>query len=228
MKNGRIYTFSFGNYLACLEAKNGKVIWRKTKDNDSKLFATIGDYSPRQDWRTNWRTTAYLQCSDQALYFAGPQINKLLAVSTKTGEILWENPYNNFQLILRDEGVYGFSGQIDKGHPSLKFASLTGEVLEKFKSGRRACTRPTGSIDAVFYRASGGSQRFDIATGRAQLVSPMRAQCHDGITVANGLLYFWPSVCDCNLTIYGITCLGPAGNFDFSQSAKGKKASEKS
>ena len=227
MKNGRIYTFSFGNYLACLEAKNGKVIWRKTKDNDSKLFATIGDYSPRQDWRTNWRTTAYLQCSDQALYFAGPQINKLLAVSTKTGEILWENPYNNFQLILRDEGVYGFSGQIDKGHPSLKFASLTGEVLEKFKSGRRACTRPTGSIDAVFYRASGGSQRFDIATGRAQLVSPMRAQCHDGITVANGLLYFWPSVCDCNLTIYGITCLGPAGNFDFSQSAKGKKRLKK-
>jgi len=47
----------------------------------------------------------------------------------------------------------------------------------------------------------------------------MRAQCQDGVTVANGLLYWWPSVCDCNLTLYGMTCLGPAGTFDFEQSA---------
>ncbi len=227
MKNNRIYIFSFGNYLACLDAKNGNVMWRRDKANDSKLFASIGDYSHRQDWRTNWRTTAYLKCSDQVLYFAGPQINKTLAVSAKNGAILWENPYNNFQLILRDGCVYGFSGQIDEGHPSMKFASLTGEVLKRFKSGRRACTRPTGAIDAVFYRARGGSQRFDIETGRAQLVSPMRAQCHDGVTIANGLLYWWPSVCDCNLTIYGITCLGPAGNFKFSQPAKENDRLEK-
>jgi outer membrane protein assembly factor BamB len=47
----------------------------------------------------------------------------------------------------------------------------------------------------------------------------MRPPCHDGVTIANGLLYFWPSVCDCQLTLYGITCLGPAGNFDFSPRA---------
>ena len=41
----------------------------------------------------------------------------------------------------------------------------------------------------------------------------MRAQCQDGVTIANGLLYWWPSTCDCNLTLYGITCLGPAGDF---------------
>jgi hypothetical protein len=51
--------------------------------------------------------------------------------------------------------------------------------------------------------------------GKPQLVSPMRAQCQDGVMIANGLLYWWPSVCDCNLTLYGVTCLGPAGGFDF-------------
>jgi outer membrane protein assembly factor BamB len=39
------------------------------------------------------------------------------------------------------------------------------------------------------------------------------------VTIANGLLYWWPSVCDCQLTLYGITCLGPAGDFDFSPRA---------
>ena len=47
----------------------------------------------------------------------------------------------------------------------------------------------------------------------------MRAQCQDGVTIANGLLYWWPSTCDCNLTLYGITCLGPAGDFRFDQPA---------
>jgi outer membrane protein assembly factor BamB len=45
----------------------------------------------------------------------------------------------------------------------------------------------------------------------------MRAQCQDGVTIGNGLIYWWPSVCDCNLTLYGITSLGPAGNFDFAR-----------
>ena len=47
----------------------------------------------------------------------------------------------------------------------------------------------------------------------------MRPNCHDGVTIANGLLYWWPSVCDCQLTLYGITCLGPAGDFDFTARA---------
>ena len=227
MKNGRIYIFRFDAYLACLNAKTGEVIWRKTPDNAPKLFAALGPYSNRQDWRTNWRTTCYLKCSDKALYFAGPQVDKLLAVSTKDGSVLWENPYNNFQLVLRDDGLYGLSGQNDMGSLSMKFNPLTGKVLAKLNTGRRACTRPTGTLDAIFYRASGGSTRLDIASGHPQLVSPMRPPCHDGVTIANGLLYWWPSVCDCQLSIYGITSLGPAAEFDFSARATEAKRLEK-
>ena len=218
MKNGRIYIFRFGSYLTCLDASTGKPIWRKTPDNAPTLFESLGTYLNRQDWRSNWRTTNYLQCSDKAVYFAGPQIGKLLAVSAEDGSILWENAYSNFQLILRDDGLYGISGQIDK-HPSKIFDPLTGRVLAEINKSRRACTRPNGSADAIFFRAQGGSVRLDLATKRPQWISPMRPPCHDGVTIANGLLYFWPSVCDCQLTLYGITCLGPAGNFNFSPRA---------
>ena len=226
MKNGRIYAFRFGAFLACLDAKTGNIMWRKTPGNAPKLFKSLGTYLNRQDWRTNWRTTCYLKCSDQAIYFAGPQVGKLLAVSAEDGNILWENAYSNFQLVLRDDVLYGLSGQIDK-HPSKKFAALTGEVLAEIDQARRACTRPTGSADAIFFRAGGGSVRVDLASNRPQWISPMRPPCHDGVTIASGLLYFWPSVCDCQLTLYGITCLGPAGDFDFSPRATEAERLEK-
>ncbi len=226
MKNGRIYIFRFGSYLACLDAKTGNDIWRKTPDNAPKLFESLGTYLNRQDWRTNWRTTAYLKCSDKALYFAGPAIGKLLAVSAEDGSILWENEYSNFQLVLRDDGLYAISGQIDK-HPSKKFDALTGRVLAEINQPRRACTRPTGSTDAVFFRAEGGSVRLDVASNQPQWISPMRPPCQDGVTIANGLLYWSPFVCDCQLTIYGFTCLGPAGDFDFSPRATEEQRLEK-
>ena len=218
LKSGRVFAFSFGNYLTCLEAKTGNQVWRQTPESAPELFRAIGPYSKRQDWRTNWRTTAYLRCTDQALYFAGPTIEKLLAVSAQDGHVLWQHPYNNYQLILQENVLYGISGQIDK-EPSRAFDPLTGKILHEIVVGRRACTRPTAASDAIFFRAGEGSTRLDLAQGRPQLVSPMRPNCHDGVTVAHGLLYWWPSVCDCNLTLYGITCLGPAGQFDYSQAA---------
>jgi len=213
-----IYAFRHGAYLSCIDARSGRELWRKTKDNAPALFEAIGPYLNRQDWRTNWRTTAYLRCSDMALYFAGPPIGQLLAVDADDGRILWQHPYGNYQLVLHADGLYALSGQIDS-ELSRKFDPITGQVLAEIKLGRRACTRPTGAIDAVFCRANGGSTRLDAASNEPGLVSPMRAQCQDGVTIANGLLYWWPSVCDCNLTLYGITCLGPAGKFDFAQPA---------
>ena len=219
LKNGRIYAFRFGGYLTCLEAKTGRVLWRKTPGHAPELFEALGPYSNRQGASWNWRTTAYLKCSDEALYFAGPQVSKLVAVSTQEGRVLWQHPYNNFQLIIREDALYGISGQNDEGNLSKKFDPLTGRILAEFRTGRRACTRPTGALDAIFYRARGGSTRFDLATGNPQLLSPMRPPCHDGVTIANGLLYWWPSVCDCQLTLYGITCLAPARGFDFQSRA---------
>lgn len=214
MKNGRIFAFRFGTYLTCLDAKTGQVLWRKTKDNAPEFFKTLGEYLPRQGWQTNWRTTVYLKCSERALYFAGPQLVKLLAISTKDGRILWQHPYDNFQLIIRSDGLYAISGPWGN-NLSKKFDPLTGEVVAELPTGRRACTRPTGTSDSILFRAMGGSVRFDLASARPRWLSPMRPPCHDGVTVANGLLYWWPFACDCQLTLNGLTCVGSAGNFDF-------------
>jgi len=226
MKNNRIFLFRWGEYLSCINAKTGKEIWRKTSENDSTLFKTIGTYLQRQGYQTNWRTTNYLMCSEDALYFAGPQVGKLLAVSTKDGSILWENPFDNFQLVLRDDGLYGIGGPW-RNNVSKKFDPLTGEILAELPFGRRACTRPNGSADAIFFRASGGTVRLDITSSQPQWISPMRPSCMDGVTIANGLLYWWPYVCDCQLSIYGITCLGPAGDFTFNAEATEAERLEK-
>lgn len=218
LKNGKIFLFHFGEYLTCLSARDGREIWRKTKEKHSEFFEKIGPYLRRQGFKWNWRTRNYLMASDDVIYFAGPQIDKLLAISTKDGSILWENSYNNFQLVLREEGLYGISGPW-RDKASKLFNPLTGEILADVPTARRACTRPNGATDAILFRASGGTVRLDLAKNEQQWISPMRPPCQDGVTVANGMLYWWPSVCDCQLSIYGVTGVSSAGDFNFSQAA---------
>ena len=156
MSHGRIYAFRFNAFLACLDARSGKPVWRKTPADDPALFAAVGPALNRQDWRTNWRTTAYVKCSDKALYFAGPPVGKLVAVSTSDGHVLWQHAYSNYQLVLREEGLYGLAGQMGAEvglvgafrqdlaripEPSRKFEPLTGEVLAEIKLGPAAPAR---------------------------------------------------------------------------------------
>ncbi len=226
MSDGRIYAYRYGAFLTCLDTATGDVLWRKSKENDPQLFETMGGYLPRQGWQTNWRTAAYLKCSRQALYFAGPQMDKLLVLSTQDGSVLWQHPYDNFQLILRPEAAYAISGPWGN-NISKKFDPLTGEVLAELPTGRRACTRPTSTSDSIIYRAMGGTVRFDVADAQPRWLSPMRPACHDGVTIANGLLYWWPYVCDCQLNLYGVTCLGSAGDFDFTPNWRDSKRLQK-
>ena len=218
MKNNRIYLFRFDSYLTCLNAKTGKIIWRKTKEKNPDLFQILGHDLNRQGYVTNWRTTDYVMCSDDALYCAGPQVQKLIALSTKDGSVLWQNDFNNFQLVLRKEGLFGISGPW-KNNESKMFDPLTGDVLADLPASRRACTRPNGSVDAIFYRANGGTIRLDIEDKEQQWISPMRPPCHDGVTISNGMLYWGPYVCDCQLTMYGMIGLCPAGEYKFNQKA---------
>lgn len=226
MKNGRIYIFRHFSFLACLDTKSGDVIWRKSMDDDPELFELIGKRLEGQGWQNNWRTAAYLKCSDKALYFAGTAVDKLVALSVEDGSVLWSYPYGRFQLVLRDDVLYA-AGATRDSSAGKKFNALTGEILGDIDMGRRACTRPTGSADAIFYRAAGGTVRFDVATDTPQWISPMRPNCHDGVTIANGLLYWWPSVCDCNNILYGVTSLGPAGDFEFNREATNSERLEK-
>jgi len=226
LKDDCLFLFRFGSFLTCLDPADGAVKWRKSAETDPAFFKALGRNLNRQDWRTNWRTTVYAKTDGKVLFLAGPMFEKLFAISARDGSILWTDPYDNYQLVLRREGLFGISGPWGKIHTRC-FDPLSGKVLGVYAVSRRACTRPCGSIDAIFFRAMGGTVRLDVASGTAQWVSPMRAQCHDGVTIANGLLYWWPSVCDCQLTLYGITCLGPAGDFDFTAKAREEERLER-
>lgn len=217
--DGRLFAFRFGEYLTCIDARNGQPLWRKTPENDPTLFERIGQPLPRQGWQTNWRTASYLKYGHGALFFAGPQMGKLLVLSADDGRVLWHDAYDNFQLILRDDALYAIGGGKWGENISRKFAPLTGEVLAELPLGRRACTRPTATEQDIYFRAMGGTVRFNDAIGRPLWISPMRPECHNGVIIANGSLYWSPYVCDCQLTLNAFVGLAPARDFDFTQDA---------
>jgi len=220
MKNGRFYFCRFSEYLVCLDAKSGEEIWRKTSENDPKLFAAIGPYCPYEHARTGWRSTVFLRCSDQALYFAGPQVFDVTAVSADDGRHLWTyRAQRNPHVLIRDDGLYivgagGLNGDTHKLNP------LTGEILASYTISRAGCTRVTGTTDSIFFRGGGdGTLRLDPASGKMQWISPMRPGCFTGTIVADGHLYWTPWACDCNLQMFGVIGCRPAGNFQFDQPA---------
>ena len=220
MKNGRMYFCHFSKYLVCLDAKTGKEIWRRTAEKNSKLFKAIGPYCPYEAWSTGWRTTVYLRCSDEALYFTGPQVFDVTAVSTEDGRHLWTyHAERNPHVLIRDDAVYIVGAQSLKGDTH-KLDPLTGEVLASYDIARRACVRVTGSADSILFRSHGdGTERLDPITGKTQWISPMRPSCFIGTLISDGHLYWTPWVCDCNLQMFGMICCGPAGEFKFDQAA---------
>lgn len=225
MKNGRIYLCSFGKVVACLDARNGKTLWEITPKKDTVPFAAIGPYRPTHGYVQGWKSTVYLRCTDQALYFVGPEVYRLTALSTEDGHVLWTYPVRDLHVVVREEGLYAIGPQKEKGE-ILRMDPLTGEILETFPIHRRACTRTTGGLDSLYFRAFDGTVRFDIASGKPQWISPMRPSCQVGVLVANGLLTWVPWACDCGLQMFGAIACAPAGDFDFSQEARAEERLE--
>ncbi len=218
MKNDRLFLFRFGSYLTALNTGTGEAIWRKTASKDPEFFETFGEYFWRQGAGSNWKTVTYAKCSDRALYFAGPQMRKLLAVSTEDGSVLWEDPYDNYQLILDRDAVYA----VPFGNKAAckKFEALTGKVLAEYRIGRSNCTRPTANAEGIYFRRQGeGTLRFDLRAARSGRISAMRPSCTDGVVTANGSLFWFPWVCDCNISMYGMMSVASAGSFEFSRQA---------
>ena len=218
MKNGRIYLGRFGEYLACLNAKDGKELWRKTAEKDAELFKAIGPYRPGHGYIGGWKSTVYLKCTDEAIYFVGPQVHHLTAVSARNGKLLWTDGRKDLHVVIRKDGLYTIASQAGRGE-CRKLEPLTGKVLKRYRLKRRACTRSTGTADGILFRAGGGSVRLDLPSGKAQWISPMRPSCHVGVVIAGGHLYWMPWACDCNLQMFGVICCGPAGAFKFNATA---------
>jgi len=210
LKNGRIYWWCPQKFVECLDARSGDVVW---KNSDADLLQAIGPEGKAQHYVTGWSTQVYMKCTDKFLFFAGPQRANVVAASAADGKLLWQRPNGNFQLVLRDDAVYAAGPQ---QQTSYKLDYLTGKELAQI-TGRRACTRATGTLDSVFFRGGEGTVRWDVASGTVQHIAPMRPGCHDGVIVADGLLHWGPWICGCALSLFGIVSLRSAGDFDFAQ-----------
>ncbi|NQT38117.1 MAG: PQQ-binding-like beta-propeller repeat protein, partial [Planctomycetes bacterium] len=147
---------------------------------------------------------------------SGSQRNRLVVASASDGKLLWQKEQGNYHLVLRDDAIYAAGPQQSNTpgqYPGMKLDYKTGEVLSRMPL-RRACTRATGSVDSVFYRASGGTIRVETATNRATHIAPMRPPCQDGVIISDGNLYWGPWMCGCQLSLYGHICLTSAGDCD--------------
>ncbi|MBL7224166.1 MAG: PQQ-binding-like beta-propeller repeat protein, partial [Candidatus Brocadiae bacterium] len=218
LRGGRLYFAHFGRTLACLDASSGTPVWRRTAAKDAKLFQAIGPYRSGHGYVGGWKSTVYLKATDKALYFIGPQVNHLTAVSADDGHFLWKYGAKDLHVVIRDDALYTIGPQRSQGMTK-KLHPMTGEVLASYDVHRRACTRSTGTADGILFRASGGAVRLDVATGKPQWISPMRPSCQVGVVVAHGHLYWVPWVCDCNLQMFGTIALAPASPDDASRPA---------
>jgi outer membrane protein assembly factor BamB len=233
MRKGRIYFYCEGKHLGCLDAKTGAVLWR---NRDADLLAATGITKEAQHPILGFASTAYMKCSDDAVYFAGPNRPYLAAASTRDGKLLWkrdcagdvkETKYpkegGNVHLLIRPDGLYALGqGRINEDESSMKLDPLTGKVLATFPS-RDRCTRATGCIDSIFTRGGkGGSTAvFDVTSGEPKMgtLSPFRPACQDGVVTSHGYLFWGPWMCRCDMTQLGVISLGPGEKHDYTGDA---------
>jgi outer membrane protein assembly factor BamB len=215
MDRARIFYYSPEKFLGCLDASQGRVLWR---NDDRDLLAAIGPNERAQHYVTGYATTTYMKCHQDYLFFSGPQRQRLVVARATDGTLLWTKEHGNFLLVLREDGVYAAGPQEPgKGADSptgYKFAYEDGAVLAELPM-RRACTRATGSVDSVFYRAAEGTMRIGTADRSVHHIAPMRPPCQDGVIISDGMLLWGPWMCGCNLSLYGHIGLAPAGDFSF-------------
>jgi len=206
LRDGKIYFYSPKKFLAAI-SMTGKPVW---KNSSKDLLEAIAPHARAQHYITGYATTAYIKCSKGEIFFAGPVRPNLVCASTKDGRLLWQKKGGgNVQLVLREEGVFAAGAQRSDGGMILEYK--TGKV-KSMMPWRRACTRATGSIDSVFFRAAGGTVRMDVANNTAEHIAPMRPPCQDGVIISDGNLFWGPWMCGCQLSLYGHISLTAAGN----------------
>ncbi|MCB1230195.1 MAG: PQQ-binding-like beta-propeller repeat protein [Verrucomicrobiae bacterium] len=199
---GQLIGYAPEKFLTAFDAKTGASLW---KNSSEPLLAALGPNARAQHYMTGYATTAYLKCRGDRIFFAGPQREQMVVASAEDGRLLWTHEVGNLQLVLREDAVWAAGPQNTFGR---KLAYDTGSVLEEFPA-RRACTRATGSVDSIFYRASGGTVRVFTETNTANHIDPMRPPCQDGVLISNGQLYWGPWMCGCQLSLYGNLALAP-------------------
>ena len=208
MAGGRIFMFSPGRFVACLNAGDGKLAWKKTGKETLDVIGELGN-----QWGGTGNATTYAKCNDKyVIYGASDHLRNVSVLRAKDGSLVWKRVKkkheNYFKLLLRPNRLYF----MPKKGKSLILDYETGKELGSFPA-KESCPRVTGSADSLFYsRHPSSTVRFDLDTSKEELISMMRPPCDDGVLISNGLLYWGPWSCGCAYTLWGHICIEPRVN----------------
>ncbi|MHC4675941.1 MAG: outer membrane protein assembly factor BamB family protein, partial [Planctomycetota bacterium] len=212
---GCIYLYGPDSYLRCLDARKGKIRWT---NDDPKLRELIEQMPTKRLGSTpGWKSMCYALYTPKALFYEAQTRNNIVAVSLEDGSYLWHRnkTTNNPNMLYLDGNLLVGIGEHGK---TLVLNPLTGKTIEDLGFAKAGCTRLTATPDSLFTRGTlrgDGMKRYDRITKELIGNAAARPACNDGVIGANGMLYFGPWACDCNLSLMGRVALCSAGDFEF-------------
>jgi len=210
VQGNRMFLYCPESHLRSLDIRSGEIAWTNA---NKAVLGLIGQPGRGLTSTPGFRTACMLVATPQALIVQGQTRMNVIAVSTETGDLLWQRKKitNNPNAIYVDNKV--ILGVGERGS-HVVVDPFSGEIEEDLKFFKRACTRLTASSDSFFCRGE-GTLRFDRSQRKVLIDGAARPACNDGALPANGMLYIGPWQCDCNLSIIGHLGKCSAGAFRF-------------
>jgi len=212
MKNGKIFFSRFGEYIACINTTNGNVLWRQDKKTAPEIFMAFEKNKKIKTGLLRWDTNTYINIANEVVLFSGSGLfGGLIALSAENGALLWNYNEGIVKIIVTDNVVNVFpSLSIRYKTDGIKLDLLSGKKIRTMPFKAYSCVVTTGSSDSFFTRTNwGATSRYDMTKKKSEFISPMRPSCNEGIYASNGHLYWWPWICDCTSTLYGMISLAP-------------------
>ena len=207
----RMFLYCPESHLRSLDIRSGEIEWTNA---NKAVLDLIGQPGRGLTSTPGFRTACMLVATPQALIVQGQTRMNVIAVSTETGDLLWQRKKitNNPNAIYLDNKV--ILGVGERGS-HVVVDPVSGEIEQDLEFFKRACTRLTASSDSLFCRGGEGTIRFDRSQRKVLIDGAARPACNDGALPANGMLYIGPWQCDCNLSIIGHLGKCSAGAFRF-------------
>jgi len=207
---GRVFFYGPDSHTGCLDAKSGAVVWT---NDDRKIIDLIEEPGSGLQSTPGFRTTCFCLYTPEALFYEAQTRMNIVAVSNKDGSLLWSRKKTTNNPNMLYAGGHLLVGIGPEGN-TLVLDPLTGDTIEDLGFKKRSCVRLTATHDSFFCRGwPEGLTRYDRNAKKVLFNGAMRPSCNDGVIAANGMLYFGPWLCDCNLSLMGTTGMCSAGDF---------------
>jgi outer membrane protein assembly factor BamB len=201
--------FHDGTYLICLERSSGDELWRTKLVERSPVMKAF--FAPNLIVHNGVVLFAGGELAGQQTGSWVEEADSMIALSAKTGEILWTAPHpasgyrSPEDLFIIDDLVW--VGDTTSGRAVGEFTGrdlLTGEIRSQFDPGldtywfHHRCYR-SKATDNFILTSRTGIEFINPKTGKWQPHHWVRGSCLYGIMPSNGLIYAPPHPCACYL-----------------------------